>query len=178
MPSVVRAAEILRRPNRLDDTMFMLETRRYVTPFALLALLLFIPQMTARVAFAWYCEGRVCGVTLGQCCCEQNPSERDPQCDVVSRVTNTKSSTNPSTICAAGCNCKMVLEASDNQNAVGSDASNDANLYPPLAIIVPTPFVPVSCCAEHHLALFIEARGPPVASFIGSSPSLRAPPHV
>jgi hypothetical protein len=141
----------------------------------LAAILLMLSPVSMRVVFAWACEGRICGETLRFCCCTApNGEGRDLQCE--SDRTQNRGATSAETLCAAGCDCRMVafratadepafvtsvLPVPSVRSAVLPEA---VKLSVPCLLLRTTPAYPV------------EVRGPPASDAARLLPSLRAPP--
>jgi len=143
---------------------------------ALLVLASVVPAAFARVTAAWVCEGRVCGFARFYCCCDAPAiAGRDARCATLSAQQDTEKAG----LCAAPCNCRLVLSAADGPPAPAVSAP-PAPVHPPLLALPPSamPSVPAPVVRECTAAR-IEARGPPAAlSAAASSASPRAPPHA
>lgn len=132
----------------------------------ILAVVLLLASLLAPVRAAiWFCEGRQCGTTLWQCCCNSE-SGRDLKCD---QPDDTQAE---ASACPAGCNCVMVITAVPD-----SDVATSASfMSPPLAHLpLPIPAYSVSV-VEKPILYGMETRGPPFACVVFATPSLRAPP--
>src|SRR5688572_18277889 len=111
--------------------MALMRARRFVPSLAWLAVLLALSQVSSRVVFAWFCEGRMCGTTPVFCCCTSPDGEsRDAKC-ADGQQGNAEQQT---ALCPAGCECEMA--------AIGSVEKTPATITttpplpaPPLAVL-------------------------------------------
>lgn len=128
---------------------------------------------TGALGGAWYCEGRVCGVTLWNCCCVAPDASQDGNCQKTAGVsTPTSGSTN---LCQSGCQCVRVLSSATD----GDRAARQSSVAPTpvLLAIAPTPpvgYVPPSLSAV--VTYPVDTRGPPPGGSRYAAPNLRAPP--
>lgn len=146
------------------------------TPTIVFALLLLIGTVLCSVqpAGAWYCEGQQCGMGLWGCCCAAPSPFQDGKCR--NPADAAPAGGDQSALCAAGCNCAMVISSAP-----------DCDHAPPPAIAAFEPFVGVAIFPAPITAYVapvltdtgshrIEARGPPSRWIAHAFPSLRAPP--
>jgi hypothetical protein len=153
-------------------TTVKLQRLRYL--FGLLLVLALLPQTAGQSAFAWFCEGRVCGVTPSYCCCTSPDSEtRDLQCGKASPTNGMP----PTAMCSSACECQMMALRSADDPFVRV-ASAPAPPTPFLAVLpssvhLPAP-VQIGLGAQTRNT---EVRGPPSLSACFPAHSLRAPPH-
>jgi hypothetical protein len=156
------------------DTMPQMSARRFTSPLALLAVLLVLSQVSSRVVFAWFCEGRMCGATPVFCCCTSpNGETRDAKCE-----DGQQSASEPqASLCPSGCECEMAAIGSVEKSPA-TVASTPLLPSPPLAVL-PAAFrltTPVLTFAKEP-AYAIDVRGPPASPVRFSANLLRAPPH-
>ena len=121
---------------------------------------------------AWYCEGRMCGISWYACCC-QSPATNDQKC-ADSALSNNKAE-NPAGIgspCPSSCECVMISSADRDSNTVRSVNSAFA---PDLVAVLPGPGVSL-IVPKTGVAHAVETRGPPAPCVAFAPVGLRAPP--
>jgi|GEM_PF-2789540 len=133
----------------------------------------------ARAALAaWYCEGQVCGTAPGHCCCYSEEG-RDRHCENNPGGAPVPTETPPdeAAVCAAGCECELVVSAGGDAPPATLAAAPGV-LLTPVFLAAPTPAtpVPVPVLLRVASAGVAPPRGPPTADVALQSPSLRAPP--
>src|SRR5262249_28716395 len=139
----------------------------------IVVVLAFLAYLMSPVGGAWYCDGRQCGASFWACCCLSSSARRDPNCSRAVHVEKRPSSKKIGTsTCPAGCNCIMIVSAESSSIPRASLPF----MFPPPALLplpVPAHMDPVN---EQPVHSGMETRGPPSASALLVTPSLRAPP--
>jgi hypothetical protein len=144
----------------------------------LTAILLLVSPVSTRVIFAWACEGRICGETIRFCCCTAPDGQaRDPQCgegETAARGNAANKTTE--TLCAAGCDCRVVAFQAAGEDLCASLSSPlppllRATLPPPEAMPPAPALLPL-----FGLACPVAERGPPPSPCQWRAAGLRAPP--
>lgn len=138
-----------------------------LTVAILLALAAIAPSLAFTVS--WFCDGRLCGVSL--CCCDQ-PDARlaDPNC-----APNTKAPSREASVCAANCSCTPVLSSAVEHPSALTPVAEIPNpaicLLPETLSISPSPNI-----VRFTAVRLPDYRGPPASLPAFTSSGLRAPP--
>ncbi len=134
-----------------------------------LALLVSTSAPSLASTVSWFCDGRLCGLSL--CCCDQpDIKQTDPNCV----RTGSDSSERPS-ICEADCGCTPVITA--EREHPSSITPTPAPSALPVFVLAEAPVTPAPLLyTPIVLALLPDYRGPPVAGVSLVPSGLRAPP--
>ena len=138
-----------------------------LTVAILLALVTSAPSLASTIS--WFCDGRLCGVSL--CCCDQPDAKlSDPNC-----APTTKAPTSEASLCAADCSCTPVLTSAAEHLSALTPVAEIPN--PAICLLPETLPLPLSPrCACLTSVRLPEYRGPPTARVSLLPSGLRAPP--
>ena len=132
----------------------------------LLAFFASMPVLASTIS--WFCDGRVCGISL--CCCDSSNLEKaDPNCQLPEAPSKEQS------LCAAGCGCTAVVTTADHATATLMPVSDlptpGVFVLAPMPVVALIPdFVPLA------RPLLPDYRGPPTVRLALFPSGLRAPP--
>ena len=140
----------------------------------LLAVFLFLTSFLTTETWAWYCEGRTCGITLGRCCCPGHATARqnldNPDYHGGGRAERDESALS---VCSSACDCAMVVSQAADER-IASTGPMSASPHPVLWPSVHSVYV--GPAAEGSVSRRPETGGPPLKAPTLVAPSLRAPP--